>query len=293
MKQCCKCKKFISKKEFRKNKNSRDGLQAMCKECQLEYNRSRIFQPQENPNILKTCTHCEKKKPATLEFFSPKKRNPDGMCHTCKDCRNKNVQKWNNENKQSCADCNKTKPVSTRLQNGDPICADCRKKRKVELCLGCGKIKPVERRLQDGSALCSWCYKKSSLEICSDCKKEKVPNVRLPGGLMRCSECQRRRSPEALFVIYKRGANKRKLDFSLTFEQFKYLITQNCYYCGGQSEISGHLIGIDRVDNDQGYIYDNVVSCCWICNSMKGVLDKEKFLLYVCKIINHHAQPIL
>lgn len=39
MKTCSKCKALISKSEFSKNKSKKDGLQAHCKLCRIEYKK--------------------------------------------------------------------------------------------------------------------------------------------------------------------------------------------------------------------------------------------------------------
>lgn len=73
----------------------------------------------------------------------------------------------------------------------------------------------------------------------------------------------------SLFVIYKNGAIKRKYDFTLTIDQFKKIIKEDCYYCGLKptNELNRQFdkikySGIDRVDNTIGYILSNCVPCC-------------------------------
>ena len=48
--------------------------------------------------------------------------------------------------------------------------------------------------------------------------------------------------------------------------------------------------GVDRVDNDKGYIRDNIVSCCSDCNRSKGVLSKKDFITLARKITDHQEQ---
>jgi hypothetical protein len=96
---------------------------------------------------------------------------------------------------------------------------------------------------------------------------------------------------------YKRGAEKRGLSFELTAEQFDSIVTGSCFYCGdgltnvqkGQGKTSGNFsfTGIDRVDSEQGYTLKNSVSCCWMCNNMKGKTNKNKFLEHINKIYEH------
>lgn len=94
---------------------------------------------------------------------------------------------------------------------------------------------------------------------------------------------------------YKSSAKSRNLEFSLTDDEFRKLVTEDCYYCGsapsnfpqtGQfSRSKGvYFSGIDRVDNEVGYIIGNVVSCCQICNKMKLDWTQEQFYANVEKI---------
>ncbi|GAG11854.1 unnamed protein product, partial [marine sediment metagenome] len=92
---------------------------------------------------------------------------------------------------------------------------------------------------------------------------------------------------------YKQGAKKYGVKFELTNDEFRELTSSVCYYCGKkpkqmhrarrQNGVYVHN-GIDRVDNSKGYIIDNCVSCCSICNHMKWNLNQKIFLNHVERI---------
>lgn len=97
----------------------------------------------------------------------------------------------------------------------------------------------------------------------------------------------------SLYSNYRYGARTRKLDFLLTRKEFKELTSQRCHYCGSiPSQILnkvGHngeykYNGIDRKDNTKGYISDNCVPCCKICNYMKRDLLYSDFLTHINNI---------
>jgi hypothetical protein len=84
-------------------------------------------------------------------------------------------------------------------------------------------------------------------------------------------------------------------EFKLTKEQFNELISNDCHYCGSEPSAimkskskkkPNQTIynGVDRVDNDCGYILANCVSCCEICNKMKLMLTQQEFLAHITKI---------
>lgn len=71
---------------------------------------------------------------------------------------------------------------------------------------------------------------------------------------------------------YIKRAKSRNLEFKLDFKTLESLITSKCSYC---SYTGG---SIDRVDNDLGYLENNVVSCCKFCNRAKHETSKQEFL---------------
>ena len=73
---------------------------------------------------------------------------------------------------------------------------------------------------------------------------------------------------------YSYGAESRGLVFDLNASQFMRLWGANCIYCGGTIE----TIGIDRVDNLEGYTVDNSVPCCKRCNVIKMKLSSDDFV---------------
>src|ERR1700678_4464715 len=122
-----------------------------------------------------------------------------------------------------------------------------------------------------------------------------------------CAECshklgcvKREKDPyltiiKTIFTDYKLGAKRRKLSFSLSLQEFIAFIKQECYYCGDlatnkwKHRVRGHILiynGIDRINNSKGYVANNCVSCCKICNIMKMTLGQEEFYAHIEKIYN-------
>lgn len=119
---------------------------------------------------------------------------------------------------------------------------------------------------------------------------------------IRCPECHKNRHgilsvlEYDMLVHYKSNARQRGIKWNLTDEQFKYLITQNCYYCGIEPQVrktttykqnKEYVNGIDRIDSHKPYSIDNVVTCCGKCNKMKMELSEEDFKNQIIKIYNH------
>jgi hypothetical protein len=106
--------------------------------------------------------------------------------------------------------------------------------------------------------------------------------------------------------ILQQGAERRGIPLTLTPESLESWWQQTpdtCSYCGATTEEFKRLrdevtsyagsdyeilkfkrifrspkhraidwLTIDRVDNSRGYELDNIVKCCWFCNSVKGTL---------------------
>lgn len=100
---------------------------------------------------------------------------------------------------------------------------------------------------------------------------------------------------------YKKNARKTQRVFSLTNDEFRFLTSSNCHYCGEPPSQLGcfrdrsknsvrqpYLAnGIDRVSNEIGYVLSNCVACCKRCNWMKATLSFEEFVGHLRKVLHH------
>ena len=75
---------------------------------------------------------------------------------------------------------------------------------------------------------------------------------------------------------YLRNAKNKKIEFQLTSNQFSGLVSGKCHYCGKKVEFPNNN-GIDRVNNNLDYIFENCVSCCIDCNIAKSNLSLDNF----------------
>jgi hypothetical protein len=98
-----------------------------------------------------------------------------------------------------------------------------------------------------------------------------------------------------IYKNYKSAALRRKYDFELTLEQFKEIILKPCHYCGLENSLQDnnrlkHVKeeflhnGVDRVDNKIGYVSDNCVPCCKICNNSKSTLPLNEWLEWIKRV---------
>ncbi len=81
-----------------------------------------------------------------------------------------------------------------------------------------------------------------------------------------------------IWSTYRWNCKRKNIFFDLSVEQVEALASQDCFYCEAPpaNNRAGLLYnGIDRKNNDQGYVVGNCVPCCHRCNSVKG--DKLSF----------------
>lgn len=96
---------------------------------------------------------------------------------------------------------------------------------------------------------------------------------------------------------YKFRARQKGLAFELSEEQFRNLSQMNCHYCdakpSGTSKSRYDVFvynGLDRKDSAQGYILDNVVPCCSICNHAKHTMSYDTFCAWLDRIAATRAK---
>jgi hypothetical protein len=81
--------------------------------------------------------------------------------------------------------------------------------------------------------------------------------------------------PKTRWRDIRNGAvNKRDLVFEIPFEVYeKEFYNVDCHYCG-----EPNCNGLDRKDSSKGYTLDNVVSCCFPCNSKKWITPYKEYV---------------
>lgn len=118
-----------------------------------------------------------------------------------------------------------------------------------------------------------------------------------PGSLGYKNRILKKRPSEQVTIVkqiyahYRHGAQKRGYSFELGFMEFINIIASPCHYCGAECSniyaYRGKKIaynGIDRKDNDQGYVLDNVIPCCIVCNEAKMDRPYQEFIDWVHRV---------
>lgn len=112
--------------------------------------------------------------------------------------------------------------------------------------------------------------------MCSCCKRmlsidNYYKDSTAPDGISNTCKYCNAHSLQGRYWRYKRNATIRDLNFELTLDEFNTITEQPCCYCGEYNNdyFGKKYSGVDRVNSSIGYIFNNVVPCCTICNRMK------------------------
>jgi hypothetical protein len=87
------------------------------------------------------------------------------------------------------------------------------------------------------------------------------------------------------YKTYQMSASEKRLDFTFSIEEYEQLVRLSCYYCGIIEERGFN--GIDRLNSTEPYIQTNCVSCCTMCNMLKGSSGPNVFVRRVEHVLTN------
>jgi len=247
-----------------------------CEEC-LEKDRKkdkdrRKKSVSENNEVVhdrttKFCTTCIKEFPI-CQFVGEK----SGETKTCLDCRTNNkIQdaKRDKERRNELARKNNDKPERKEVK------------------------KEWAENNYEKVALKTMNYRHRKMEenqegyLANNAEQAKKWRENHPEKMLESNE-NKKNSKELQYNVYGRNANLKNLEFTISFEDYSNVVTKECHYCGVIQEKGFN--GMDRKDQSVGYIIDNCVSCCKMCNYMKGSTCEEVFIKRVEHILTFQGK---
>ena len=163
-------------------------------------------------------------------------------------------------------------------------CKDCIRKQKKEDWLDLGKR---EKNIKRNKEYRSRVESKEKRKI-----RTQIPEIKLGIQTSRKRFYQKhkqtikekRNTPSGKFIEYKADAKRRALTFEIDLKFATELFLLECYYCSFKSNI---INGIDRINNAEGYIKENCVSCCEHCNRIKLDYSVEEMWEHIEKMLNY------
>jgi hypothetical protein len=194
--------------------------------------------------------------------------------------------------------CDVYRGCFTELLNDEKKCKGCREKAQAleKISYNKAKVEFLEKIKKDINNLkCRKCkseytsfttsHNKASI-LCLACyeKQKEVEKIRIRD---RNYQEEAKRNIKSYWLSFCRIAKRRNKDISLVESEFINLVNNKCYYCNYINE--NEVIGVDRLDNNKGYILDNCVPCCKICNRLKHIYHPS-FFIEKAKIINSYIE---
>lgn len=190
---------------------------------------------------------------------------------------------------------------ATYIRCGDRVTCGCGRSQRKLIPIGTrfGKLTVIERAPDIGKA------RNTAYRCKCDCGKAFVAKATFlrRDRYQACPECvlppEGKVGFNTLFGSYKSSARKRGLAFELTKDEFRKLVTNNCTYCGipPSTIFKAHpergnftYNGIDRMNNDLGYIPDNATTCCKRCNYMKGDRSYDEWVAWLDRVVEFRTR---
>jgi hypothetical protein len=217
-------------------------------------------------NNTKQCSTCCKTKPLS-EFVNNNNSNELKTCIACREDNKKQDYKRNREHVNALSRVNSQKPERKAVKqewkenNYDKVAEYWINARSRQI------NEDHEAYLQKQAA---------NMKQWRDNNPDKVEEINR----------KNRNSIERNYYSYKKRAEDKRLAFELSINEFKNIVSNECYYCNKNTD--KNFIGIDRIDSHNGYITSNCVSCCELCNFMKGTLHIGVFLRRIEHILKHN-----
>lgn len=161
------------------------------------------------------------------------------------------------------------------------------------ICLLCGKDFVVDGRN----------IRSERSKSCVACARPR--SARANRGKIRSKYDSKTAAERGLWSSYKKGAKKRKVKFSLSFEEFKSFIYEKCHFCNSEPSTKRNPLkatrrskereeegwitynGIDRINSSLEYTKENCVTSCSKCNYAKHTMSVTEFKEWIQKVFHN------
>ena len=227
----------------------------------------------------KSCTTCCKVFP--MDAFRGEKGGVTKTCRHCRDDNKKQDENRDREHRNALARIAEAKPeFKQKKRQKKRAYRDENPEKRVQYDLQ-AKAKRLERLGPDGY-------------LAHNAAQAATFRAMNPEKYAAFNEKRRVDLGEFFKANYVRPSKNKNLEFTITEQDFASIAKEPCYYCGAMEviEVDGDWVergfnGLDRKDQTRGYVVDNCVSACNMCNLMKKSLHVDIFLKRVEHMVSY------
>jgi len=215
--------------------------------------------------LTKICTKCGKELPATLDYFSSRKRNKDGLHELCKVCRTARDKQYRQEHIERYHATTKEWKEANKehIEATNKKYAESHRDRHKET----NKQWYIRNKPKKDAYVKRWARENKEQRN----KTIKAWREQNKDAYVKILKRYRERNPDKNAIwAERRRAKMKNLPATLTDEQWesvKSLFEYKCAYCGVKTKLTQeHII---PVSVGGGYTADNIIPACKSCNSKK------------------------
>jgi hypothetical protein len=238
----------------------KDSLETRCEYCSKKY----LSKSRENDKMRKerrkrekatgnTCVKCHQVFNDPLEFIDERLNKTT----RCKECR-ENFREY--DRKARNLGIKKSYPMSEETKMKKRLWRENNREKMIEYCLKHRAKKMQEMGEEYWKVRAQWQKK---------WRKQNPEKV-------AANNHKKRTDPKYKLKYYKDRAQRSNIEWDLSDDECFEYFEACCYFCGEECGESNN--GIDRLNNNIGYTHVNTVTCCEMCNMMKGNLSEDIFI---------------
>lgn len=176
-----------------------------------------------------------------------------------------------------CEDCLHTDRIKDNINRNNAKEQNINIDKTIKVCTTCCKQYDI----------CKFKSNNIETKTCESCREQNKKQVRNKEKRNLLS----RKNINQSFHSYVKEAKRRNLEFHLTKDKFCDIIKEQCHYCN-EISIEKNFNGIDRIDSNSGYILENCVACCTLCNYLKHKMSVDIFMKRVQHIVTYGISKI-
>lgn len=223
---------------------------------------------------FKNCTKCNELLPSTIEYFSPRKRNKNGLHELCRKCRLERDRTYKQANKEMYKEIRQkwTEENREKLNLQNKVYREIHKERKSET----NRLWHIKNKDKKNEQVKIWTKENKDRKIQTITEWRKS-NPEKYGSILK--KYRQNNKEKCLMWAQKRRSKQKALPATLTLNEWKIIkeyFNNKCAYCGENKKLEqDHFIALNSGGE---YTINNIVPACRRCNCSKKDKTYEEWI---------------